>query len=273
MIVKHSFNMKNIFLIMCLFLLFPFVKPIYATPEILITQSGEMDKVVFDGKWTNILEWKQSSWDQVPTPNGYTLHIRTAHQDDFIYILLDVVGEQSFDHISDMAMICFDGLNDKTSIPGADDYCFSTSLTSKQGFVYQGGSSLGFNGNFKKIQNSDGFIGVGGVSDENDKYSIIPHVGYEFKIPMNIFGRSDVYGFYVLVYDANNHMYISWPPEISPKDSHSIPSPANWGTLVSPDKSIPEFELPTIALIISIILATYFTRYLQKQKEIRFTLK
>jgi len=253
--------MRNVLLAISILLLLPSFNAAFAAGTILITYSDTMNNVVFDGKWTDRLEWKQSSWDKLSSPDGDdTLHIRTAHQADFIYILLDVVGEESIDHISDRAMVCIDGLNDKTSIAGADDYCFLAALDGKQGFVYQGGSSLTLNGHFKKIQNSDGFIGVGGKSDQNDKYSYIPHTSYEFKIPLNLFGRSDVYGFYILVYDASNNQYYSWPSGISPADSLDIPSPNTWGNLVSPDKSIPEFDLPILALVPAIFLVIYFTR-------------
>jgi hypothetical protein len=261
--------MKNFIIIFSFFFLLASINPANATQSILITYSGAMDKVVFDGKWTDGLEWKQSSWDQISSSTGDILHIRTAHQGDFIYILLDVAGEQSIDHISDKAFVCIDGINDKTSIAGADDYCFLASLDGKQGFVYQGGSPFALNGHFKKIQNSDGYIGVGSKSDQYDKYSQIPHTSYEFKIPLNLFGRSDVYGFYVLVYDASKNQYISWPDGIYPNDSLDIPSPNNWGTLVSPDKSIPEFDLPMLVLVIPIFLTIYFTTYLQKHKKIR----
>jgi hypothetical protein len=265
--------MKNSILLIMLFLLVPSINAANATQSILITYSDTMYNVVFDGKWTDRLEWKQASWDQLSSPNGNTLHIRSAHQGDFIYILLDVVGEESIDHISDRAMVCIDGLNDKTSLAGTDDYCFLASLDGKQGFVYQGGSSLALNGYFKKIQNSDGFIGIGGKSDQNDKYSQVPHTSFEFKIPLNLFERSDVYGFYVLVYDASKNQYISWPDGIYPNNSLDIPSPNNWGTLVSPDKSIPEFDLPMLVLVVPIFLTIYFTTYLQKHKKIRVEIK
>jgi len=252
--------MKNSIPLISLIFLLSSINAANATESILITYSSAMDNVIFDGKWTDMLEWKQSSWDQISSSTGDILHIRTAHQGDFIYILLDVVDEQSIDHISDRAFVCIDGLNDKTSIAGYDDYCFLAALDGKQGFVYQGGSSLTLNGHFKKIQNSDGFIGVGGKSDQNDKYSQVPHTSFEFKIPLNLFGRSDVYGFYVLVYDASGNQYYSWPVGIDPVNTFDIPSPSNWGNLVSPDKSIPEFDLPILALVPTIFLVIYFTR-------------
>lgn len=257
--------MKYTIFIILIFLLLPLMNTVYGIEPILISISSSMDKVIFDGKWTNELEWKESSWDSIPSNYG-TLHLRTAHQGDFIYILLDTVDDQSIDHISDRAVVCIDGKNDKTIIPNSDDYCFFVALNGKQGFVYQGGSSLSINGYFKKISNTEGFIGVGSKSDQNDKYSKIPHTSYEFKIPLNLFDRSNIYGFYVLVFDASTNQYYSWPTGIIPDGAFDIPSPSKWGELVSPDKSIPEFNLPLFALIPALFLVIYFTRFLQKPK-------
>ena len=257
--------MKYTIFIILIFLLLPLMNTVFGIEPILISISSSMDKVIFDGKWTNELEWKESSWESIPSNYG-KLHLRTAHQGDFIYILLDAVDDQTIDHISDRAVVCIDGKNDKTIIPNSDDYCFFVALNGKQGFVYQGGSSLSINGYFKKISNTEGFIGVGSKSDQNDKYSKIPHTSYEFKIPLNLFDRSNIYGFYVLVFDASTNQYYSWPTGIIPDGAFDIPSPSKWGELVSPDKSIPEFNLPLFALIPALFLVIYFTRFLQKPK-------
>ena len=257
--------MKNTIFLILIFLIVPLMNTVYGLESILISISSSMDDVIFDGKWTNELEWKESSWDSISSNYG-TLHLRTAHQGDFIYILLDAVGDQSIDHVSDRAVVCIDGQNDKTIISNSNDYCFFVALDGKQGFVYQGGSSLSLNGNFKKISNTEGFIGVGSKSDQNDKYSKIPHTSYEFKIPLNLFDRSNIYGFYVLVFDANTNQYYSWPSGIIPDSPFDIPSPSKWGELISPDKSIPEFNLPILAMIPALFLVIYFTTFLQKSK-------
>lgn len=241
------------------------LNPIYGIEPILISISSSMDNVIFDGKWTNELEWKESSWDPISSPYG-TLHIRTAHQGNFIYVLLDAVDDQTVDHISDTALICIDGKNDKTINPNSNDYCFFTSLNSKQRFVYQGGSSLVLNSYYKKILDTNGFIAIGSKSDQNDKYSKTTHVSYEFKIPIDLFQRSDVYGFYVQVYDSTANQYFTWPTNITPKNSFDIPSPSKWGELISPDKTIPEFSLPILAMFPSFALIIFFTTYLQKRK-------
>lgn len=255
--------MKYAIFIISIFLLLPLMNTVYGIEPIMISISSSMDKVFFDGKWTNGFEWKESSWKSISSNYG-TLHLRTAHQGDFIYILLDAVDDQTIDHLSDRAIICIDGKNDKTIIANSDDYCFLVSLNGKEGFVYQGGSSLSINGNFKKISNTEGFIGVGSKSDQNDKYSKIPHTSYELKIPINFFERSNIYGFYVQVFDASTNQYNTWPTDILPDGTFDIPSPSLWGELVSPDKSIPEFNFPLLVMIPALFLVIYFTRYLQK---------
>ena len=142
--------MRNALLAISILLLLPSLNAVFAAGSILITYSDTIERAVFDGKWTDKSEWKQSSWDKISTTHGDTLHIRSAHQGDFIYILLDVVADRSIDHLSDRAVVCIDGYNDKTSIAGVDDYCFLASLDGKQGFVFQGGSTLAQNGHFKK---------------------------------------------------------------------------------------------------------------------------
>ena len=250
---------KLIFLF--LIVLFSFsVNKVDGQEPILITHSSAMDEIVFDGKWTDDLEWKQSSWDIISIQGkGDVIHLRTAHYDDYIYVMLDAVFDESIDHMSDRAMVCIDGKNDRNIISGQDDFCFLASLDGKQGFVYQGGDPLSLNGNFKKISYND-FIGIGTKSDLNDKYSKVPHTSYEFKIPIELFGRSDIYGFYVMVYDDSTKQYYNWPTGIVQSNLFKIPSPSSWGAIISPDKSIPEFDLPFLILLSSIFFVIYFTK-------------
>ena len=210
----------------------------FASEPILITISSHLHKVIFDGKWTSEPEWKASSLDTVYYEDGSKIQLRTAHQDGYVYVFLDVVSDTIIDKGADNALICFDGKNDKTKIPGIDDYCFFTSLTRKISFAYQGNGIIGLNGHFQKIPNPDGYIAIGSVSDENDRYSKIPHVGYEFRIPIDVLGRSDDYGFYISVYEAHSNMIYSWPTEVQQSRIFTIPSPSVWGDIVSPDKSM-----------------------------------
>ncbi len=214
----------------------------FASEPILITISSHLHKVIFDGKWTSEPEWKASSQDTLHYDDNSEIQLRTAFQDGYIYVFLDVISDTIIDKGADNALICFDGKNDKTRIPSFDDYCFSTSLSRKISFTYQGGGILGLNGHFQKIPNPENYIAIGNVSDENDRYSKIPHVSYEFRIPIDILERSDNYGFYIAVFEANSNVIYSWPTEVHQSRIFTIPSPSVWGDIISPDKSMTKSQ-------------------------------
>ena len=235
-----------------------------AIEPIPITLSGDMDKVKFDGRWTFLQEWKESSLNTLSYDDGTLIQLRTAHQNNFIYVLVDAVSQIHFSKGSDTAMVCFDKNNNKNTMPDADDYCFVAILEGKNSFVLEGNSSFGINGNFKKIPNPEGFIGIGGISDENDRYSNVSHTSYEFRIPTDLVGRSDSYGFYLTVYDAHNNKFYSWPQYLDPTNVIDIPSPSLWGSIISPDQSLPEFQLPILTLVPAFFLVLYVTKFRNK---------
>jgi len=205
---------------------------------ILITQSTGLHNVIFDGKWTHETEWKQSSHNLLSYDDDTIIHLRTAHQENFIYVFVDPVDDETLDKNLDKATICFDAKNNKNKIPDTDDFCFSVSLNQEQGILTQGIS----NGTYE-IVNTVEFIATSSISDENDRYTKILHPSYEFRIPIELLERSDNYGFYVSVYDASLDKFYSWPENFT-QDSSEIPPPSEWGDIVSPDKSLPETHLP-----------------------------
>jgi len=133
------------------------VAPFAYAQMIPITQSGSMDKVMFDGKWTIYEEWKKSSLDQIITESGI-IYLRTAHQDDFVYILIDVVPDNTIDNNKDWAIVCFDTKTDKNSKPDKNDYCFKIKLGSDKVVTLQGSESEGL----VVVKNHVDLIGVGG---------------------------------------------------------------------------------------------------------------
>ena len=231
------------------------------TTPIMITISDNMDKVIFDGRWSHVTEWKRSGLDTFSYDDGTIIQLRTAHQDNFIYVFIDAISDTHLDNGVDNAMICFDKNNDKATLPNVDDYCFVVTLDQKNAFVLQGGSPLELNDHFKKIANPTDFIGISSVSDENDRYSKIPHPSYEFRIPTDLVGRSDIYGFYLGVYDAHSDRIYSWPQDVFSDSPLKVPSPSIWGELVSPDKSLPEFEWPMLAMLSAFSLAIYLIKF------------
>ncbi len=185
---------------------------VFAEEPIMITISPVMDQVTFDGIWTHETEWKKSSLDSIRTDQG-VIYLRTAHQGNFVYVFLDVIIDTHLDKEVDKSVICFDTENDKNEFVDSNDYCFTAILGENVGSTLQGESSLVAN-NFQNIPNVEGFIGIGAVSDDNDRYSIIPHASYEFRIPTDLIGRSDNYGYYVGIYDDFTKTTYSWPSEI-----------------------------------------------------------
>jgi len=211
-----------------------------------------MDKVLFDGKWTFPQEWKQSSLTETWDP-GHIV-IRTAHLDNYIYVMLDALADTTIDNTKDYAMVCFDTKSDQSVKPDSNDYCFKILLGSNKAFTLQGSES----GEFKSAGNHKDLIAVGGTSDENDRYSRVPHPTYEFRIPIELLERTNTYGIYLQVFDHSNATKYTWPSEIDSNDY--IPSPAKWGIIYSPDKSLPEYDLPILVLLLGSLSAVILTK-------------
>ena len=234
--------------------------------NILITKSNSMKEINFDGKWTFYQEWKQTSWNAVKSDVNIVFHLRTAHQGNFIYVLIDAISDKNTNIGSDKATVCIDSKNNKNKFLDNDDYCFVVQLEERNfidvlfnkqdNFVIQGDSQSKSFKELEKIKVKE-FIGIGTISDKEDKYSAVPHASYEFKIPIELVGRSDEYGFYVNVFDANSNVVYSWPEDIKLK-SFDMPSPLLWGNLISPDKSLLEnFDVESVdfSIILFVIIS------------------
>lgn len=221
--------------------------------SILVSKSIDMKDVLFDGKWTHSFEWKRSSLDIIDFKDVKKFYLRSAHYEDFIYFHINFIVDGTPDKGIDHAIICIDSKNEKNKISDNNDYCFIVVLDEREPVTLQGGTMNKLNGNFKKILNHEEFIGIGSMSDKNDRYSKTPHASYEFRIPTDIVGRNDNYGFYVSVFDGNKNENFSWPEEAMEDTELKIPSPSKWGNLVSPDKSLPEFDA-ILLLPITIVL-------------------
>ncbi len=229
-----------------------FGMPLSRAQSIPITQSDYMDKVVFDGKWSFFEEWKPTSLDNMGETNKQ-IFIRSAHQDNYIYILLDSVVDTTIDKSKDHAMVCFDTKNDQSVKPDSNDYCFKVQLGSDKALTYQGSDE---SGEFKIIKNHADLIAIGEGSDENDRYSKVPHASYEFRIPVELLERTDSYGFYIEVFDNSKTKTYTWPSEIESENSDT-PSPAKWGIIYSPDKSLPEYDVPILVLVIGLLSSVF----------------
>ena len=229
-----------------------FIYTAYAdSDDSIFIGKSNFEHLIFDGKWTFEKEWKPTTLHTIHYENGTTIHFRIAHDTESIYAYFDVVNDVEPVRMADRAVICIDSDNNQSQIPDSDDYCFVANLDSKNGSVHQGISTLPGKNYFKKIDLPENFIGIGNVSDENNRYSKIPHSSYEFKIPLELMTKNDVYGIYLQVYDYPEGNVYVWPQN----PDTDISKPNTWGLLISPDKSIPEFGSITI-LITVIALGT-----------------
>ena len=235
--------------ILLLFLLaFVVTYEAYAQEQIFTTYDHTTKGIVFDGKWTQQVEWKPTAFDQVKDGNE-SFVIRTGHDYENLYVMINYVTDNSIERNSDKAIICFDGKSEKSKTPDSNDYCFLLRVGANTPITLEGGNKIPNKNFFKVISNHPDLIGAADVSDDNDRYSKIPHPVYEYKIPLEIFGKSDHYGFYVGVYDDKTKEWKSWPNNIIPEKYSYIPSPELWGEIISPDKSIPEFEYVLLAIL------------------------
>lgn len=229
---------------------------VYAFEPIPITASSTMDKAIFDGKWSFLYEWKASTLNTYGY-NDTRIVLRSAHQDNSIYILLDPITDYNLD-VDDHAIICFDSKNNKSTKPDLDDYCFLTYL-GENGTAFQGGGALSTRNFFNIIPNPDGFVSISASSDANDRYTPVPHPSYEFKIPTDLVGRESIYGFYFLVYDGHSKTSYTYPQNLDTQNF--VASPEQWGEIYSPDKSLPEFKIPILSLFLSILPIVFFQKY------------
>jgi len=253
-----------IFAIITLFCLSFFLSAYAINDEPIFISENNIfsDKIIFDGKWTYETEWKATTLKTLNFENGTKIHFRITHDDRFIYAFFDVINDNLFMKISDRALLCLDTVDNQNEKPDTNDYCFIAQLGSKNGAVFQGGSNLPSKNYYKKISNPMDYIAIGEISDENDRYSKIPHTSYEFRIPTELTGRTDVYGIFLQVYDYPSGKIYTWPD----KSSSDISKPNTWGKLISPTKSIPEFEHPLIIFLSlsAVLLFINFSKFTKK---------
>ena len=239
------------------------VLPVTTAFAVPITYSDEIEKVEFDGRWSFEREWKASTRTELKTDDG-TIFIKTAHKDEFIYVLLDVLPDKTFSKGMDKAIVCFE--NRESDDTKEKNYCFTSALNVSTGKTFESNGISKVNSNYKLIKNAQGFESIGGISDENDRYSKTPHVTYEYKIPIDLFGRSSMYGFYVYILDYDLGKTYTYPQNVL-EENEKIPPTEKWATMISPDKTLPEFHLGIVLLIgiIPIIIMSYFRKNISFQ--------
>lgn len=229
--------------------------PIVFADELFITLRD--DEIILDGKWSHATEWKKSSETIVKQDDQQQFALRYAHNYEKIFVLIDVINDNSTNTLKDKSVLCFESkINENMSILDKNTYCFE--MTFDGTLVTLVNNSETSELEYKKIENPNNTLAMSGVSDQYDRYSKVSHISYEFQIPIDMIGRSDVYSFYAAVFDGETNKTSTWPQNIESKSfiTHS----ETWGQMISPDKSIPEFPTPVIGfvILISIVLVIRF---------------
>ena len=225
----------------------------FAQESILVTEAESIQEI--DGKWGFEREWKESVYTGLSYNGGGKLILRTLHDRDYIYVLVDHIGDTFDNKGEDKATVC---LNSKNENPEQKDYCFIVTNGRKNSIVLKENSPTTINSKFKRIFETE-FEGMGDITNI-DRYTDLPHTTYEFKIPVDLVGRSNEYQFYVSVYEAQSDYMLTWPKYITLKNNFDIPPTSSWGTMISPDKSLPEFPLSISILVITMIMIIVISR-------------
>ena len=246
-------NMRIFTVLLIMIFLTPMILNEAFGQELLITISDAMEDVTFDGKWTIHTEWKRSSLNSMIFDN-MPLHLRYAHQGNFIYFLIDFEGDTNLENGKDKAMIC---LNPKENFNPDEQFCFVAILNDDNSKVIMRTTN---SEDFREIERPEGFIAISSASDEHDRYSRVPHSTYEFKIPTELVGRSSEYGFYFAVHEANASKTFTYPSQVESITFDEIPDTSSWAKIVSPDKSLPEFHWIIVVVVSSFTFAIYLSR-------------
>ncbi len=247
--------MKKIFPLFVPLIIFPFFS-LANGEEIAITiTSGQLP--IIDGTGSYATEWKQSAEHLVSYPDGARLALRSVHDRDNVYLLLDLISDTVVNNNRDFGIVCFDTKNDDGDRPDENDYCFVATEGSSTFVSYKGGGYFGISNYLDVIPNPTGAKAIAGISNKFDRYTDVPHAIYEFRIPTALLTRSNLYGFYYAVYDANSGKVYSWPVDVNTGYPY-VPAPHQWGKLVSPDNSLPEFQPPQIVFALTMVLLLLF---------------
>ena len=222
--------------------------PVIYADELFITFTDADSEIILDGKWSHTHEWKKSSETIITQDNQKLFALRYAHNYEQIFVLIDVIDDTSVNSLKDKSLLCFEAKTTESSIVDKPKtYCFEKIFDGS--LVTQIKNMEILESNYEKIKNPTSVVATSGLSDQNDRYSKTPHISYEFQIPIDVIGRSNVYSVYVEIFDAETDSIMTWPSNPGVTESFLANSTA-WGKMISPDKSIPEFPSPLIVFAI-----------------------
>lgn len=195
-----------------------------------------MNPVTMDGKWTNPQEWTDASESRmVPQLWNGTAYVRTKHDADYVYVLVDYISDTILG-AGDYCTLRFDTKGDGGNAPHEDDYSFvfewltvgSSSFQMRQGVGYSWGVL---------VLDPIGATAKSDCKPSVDPYLEAAHMVYEFKIPLALFGSSVNSRVCVDAQDRYpSGITMLWP------NTFNTEWPSTWGKLAISTVPIPEFS-------------------------------
>lgn len=219
-----------------------------------------MNKIIIDGKWTEKNEWSDASefsYERGKNVLGYFL---IKDDEEFLYVMIDFVSDRTIDD-QDMGRLRFDTENDKgwgnltgcqingscVSEPGMapmhDDYMID--LIWNEGSANQ----ISFKGSGTKWvllkENNPAVQTATSNEANNNPYSNLPHLIYEFAIPRQLFKNKTEIGFSAYAKNKGDRdlkkSYL-----MMPKTAHNL-IPITWANLtLTTSYGSKEVDLNTI---------------------------
>ncbi len=241
--MKILFNKKTLFLSLFVCSLL-FVESGFSASGRLYESSASIVEVTIDGKWTTINEWNDAtmySFERGKNVLGYFL---TKDDGGFLYVMIDYVSDGSIDD-KDMGRLRVDTENDKgwgnlsgcaingscATIPGAaplsDD--FMIDLIWNKNFAIQTVYRGNMTNWIKEKENHPTIKSASSNDSENNPFSNLPHLTYEFAISRDLFVNKTEIGFSAFASNKGERdvriNYLTFP-----STAHNL-VPITWGNL------------------------------------------
>lgn len=189
-----------------------------------------INDITIDGKWTNVDEWNDTLEESLIFSEGSgKAYLRVKHDINYLYILVDFVTYNDT-KTGDGCIVVLDTKHDGGSSVQQDDLAVLIRWNSPSE-IYPAIQWGGWLYNWEFLPSN--FEAKSSIESENNPYSNIPHVIFEFKIPKSSLNSSSTtLGFLVFVICDNENIKGALPIIFDTQ------KPDNWGDLLLFNDSI-----------------------------------
>lgn len=188
------------------------------------------NEITIDGKWTNVNEWNDTLEESLIFSEGAgKAYLRVKHDINNLYILVDFVTYNDT-KTGDGCIIVLDTRHDGGSSVQQDDLAVLIRWNTSSE-IYPAIQWGGWLNDWEFLPSN--FETKSSIESENNPYSIIPHLIFEFKIPKSSFNLSSTtLGFLVFLICDNENIKAALPIIFDAQ------KPDNWADLLLFNESI-----------------------------------